>query len=175
MDADVGLVEIFAVMLLSTLLSIGGGPGQITVIQGRWVEPGVLAPDLFSFALAITYIAPGPRTGFVAGIGYYLAGVPGAVVGLAGLILPTVLGAAGVSLSLDRMEKLVRAVTPSAAFIIAGLIAAAAWGIAAPLGLRPGEVAGAAAVALLIARGQIDPIWVVLAGAGLGLVLSFAL
>jgi chromate transporter len=171
---SVGLVEIFAVMLLSTLFSIGGGSGQIPVIQGRWVEPGVLAPDLFSFALAITFIGPGPRTGFIAGVGYYLAGLPGAVVALSGLVLPTVLGAAGVSVGLDRMEKIVKAVAPSSGFVIAALIAAAAWGVAAPLGLRPAEIAAAGLVAGLIAWRNTDPIWLVLAAIGVGLVLSFA-
>ncbi len=81
-------------------------------------------PDLFSFAIAITFIGPGPRTGFIAGVGYYLAGLPGAIVALSGLVLPTVLGSAGVSVGLDTMEKLVKAVAPSSGFVIAALVAA---------------------------------------------------
>src|SRR5680860_586653 len=60
MDA-VQPLEVFLIIAMSSLFSFGGGSGQIPVIQGRWVEPGLLAPELFSFALAITYLAPGPR------------------------------------------------------------------------------------------------------------------
>ncbi|MPZ89172.1 MAG: chromate transporter [Nitriliruptorales bacterium] len=149
-------------MLLSALFSFGGGSGQIPVIQARWVEPGLLAPELFSFALAITYLAPGPRAGFIAGIGYYLAGLPGAVAALLGLVLPTCLGAGGLSFALDRMERVVRLVQPSSAYIIGALIAAAAWGTAVPLRLGVVEIASAAAVAALVAWRNPDPVWVVI-------------
>lgn len=169
---EVSLFEVFAVMLISTLFSIGGGSGQIAVIQGRWVEPGVLAPELFSFALAMTYIGPGPRTGFVAGVGYYLAGFPGAVVAVLGTLLPTVLGAGGVNRHLHRMERLIAVITPCAPFVIAALIAAAGWDIATTLHLRPLEVAASAAVALLIAWRNLDPLWFVVLAISAGLVLS---
>jgi chromate transport protein ChrA len=50
----VGVLEIFLLMLLSALFSFGGGSGVIPLIQGRWVENGQLAPELFSFSLSIT-------------------------------------------------------------------------------------------------------------------------
>lgn len=168
------MLEVFAVMLLSTLFSVGGGSGQIAVIQGRWVEPGILSPELFSFALALTYIGPGPRTGFVAGVGYYLAGVPGAAVAVFGTLLPTVVGAAGVSRSLHRMERFIAVITPCAPFVIAALIAAAGWGVASTMGLAIGEVVIAALVAALIAWRNIDPLWLVLPAVVLGTVSSLA-
>lgn len=68
-----------------------------------------------------------------------------------GVIVPTVVGAGAVSLALGRMQRILRRLEPSSGFVIAGLIAAAAWGTAAPLDLRPVEVLAVAAVAVLVA------------------------
>lgn len=132
--ADVALVEIFAVIALSALFSFGGGNGQIPVIQGRWVDAGMLEPGLFSFALAVTYLTPGPKAGFIAAVGYYLAGIPGAVAAVLGLVAPTCLGAGAVNRAMGWMERIIAHVKPSSGFIIAALIAAAAWGTAVPMG-----------------------------------------
>ena len=118
MDA-VGVLEIFLLMLFSALFSFGGGNGAIPLIQGRWIEPGHLAPELFSFSLAITYLAPGPRAGFLAGVGYYLDGLPGAAAAMLGVIAPTVVGAGAVSLALGPMQRILRQLKPSSGFVIA--------------------------------------------------------
>jgi chromate transporter len=170
----VGLLEILLLMLFSALFSFGGGSGQIPLIQGRWVETGQLAPELFSFSLAITYLAPGPRAGFVAGVGYYLAGLPGAAAAMLGILVPTVLGAGAVHAALRRMQRILRRLEPSSGFVIAGLIASAAWGTARPLHLAPVEVLSVVAVALLIAWRDIEPLKVVLAALALGLLWSLA-
>ena len=168
MTDGVGVLEIFLVMLVSALFSFGGGSGQIPLIQGRWVETGRLAPELFTFSLAITYLAPGPRAGFLAGVGYYLAGVPGAAAAVLGIIVPTVLGAGAVSAALGRMQWILRRLAPSAGYVIAGLIAAAAWGTARPLDLLPLEVLAVAVVAVVVAWRDIEPLAVVLAAVALG-------
>jgi len=167
MDA-VSVVEIFSVMVLGALLSFGGGSGQIPVIQGRWVEPGLLAPELFSFALAITYLAPGPRAGFIAGIGYYLAGVPGVAAAMLGLIVPTCLGAGAVSFALGRMERIVALVQPSSGYVIGALIAAAAWGTAVPMRLARVEVAAVGLIAAVVGWRNPDPVWVVMGAIAVG-------
>lgn len=169
---DVGVLEIFGLMLVSALFSFGGGNGQIPLIQGRWIETGKLAPELFSFSLAITYLAPGPRAGFVAGVGYYLAGLPGAGAAMLGILVPTVLGAGAVSTALDRMQSILRRLKPSSGFVIAGLIAAAAWGIARPLDMLPVEMLGVAGVAVVVAWRNLEPLKVVLAALSLGLAWS---
>jgi chromate transporter len=169
---EVGLLEIVLLMLLSAVFSFGGGSGQIPLIQGRWVETGQLAPELFSFALAMTYLAPGPRAGFVAGVGYYLAGLPGAAAAMLGIVVPTVIGAAAVNAALARMQRILRRLKPSSGFVIAGLIAAAAWGTARPLDLLAVEVLAVAGVAVVVAWRNVEPLKVVLAAVALGLLWS---
>lgn len=166
------MLEILLLMLFSALFSFGGGNGQIPLIQGRWVETGQLAPELFSFSLAITYLAPGPRSGFVAGVGYYLAGLPGAAAAMLGVLVPTVLGAAAVSAGLSRMQQILRRLKPSSGFVIAGLIASAAWGIARPLDLLAVEVLAVALVAAVVASRDVEPLKVVLAAVVAGLLWS---
>ncbi len=168
MTGQVELWEIFLFILLSSLLSFGGGNGQIPVIQGRWVETGVLSPRLFSFVLALAYLTPGPKSGFIAGVGYYLGGWPGAVAAMLGLVIPTCIGAGAVSYATNKIERIVELVTPSSGFVLAALIAASAWGIAQPLQFRPGHVAGVVAVAVLVIWRQIDPIWLVLGAVAVG-------
>ena len=168
----VGVLEIFLLLLFSAVFSFGGGNGAIPLIQGRWVESGQLAPELFSFSLAITYLAPGPRAGFVAGVGYYLAGLPGAAAAMLGVIVPTVLGAAAVSAGLSRMQRLLRRLKPSSGFVIAGLIASAAWGIARPLGLTAPEVLSVIVVAVVVAWRDVEPLKVVLGALAVGLLWS---
>jgi chromate transporter len=173
MTDTVGVVEILLLMLFSALFSFGGGSGQIPLIQGRWVETGQLAPELFSFSLAVTYLAPGPRAGFVAGVGYYLAGFSGAAAAMLGILVPTVVGAAAVSAALGRMQRILRRLKPSSGFVIAGLIASAAWGTARPLGLVPVEVLAVAGVAVLVAWRDVEPLKVVVAALAAGLVWSY--
>lgn len=165
---DVGLWEIFGFIGLSSLFSLGGGNGQVPVIQAQWVEPGVLPPSAFSFALAMTYLAPGPKSGFVAGIGYYLGGVPGAVAAVVGLVLPTWLGAAAVSLAVRRVQALVRLVRPSAGFVLAALIAAAAWGTAIPMGLGVAEAVAVALVAAVVVWRDLDPVLLIVTAVTVG-------
>ncbi len=170
---SVSVFEIFFFVMLSCLFSFGGGNGQIPVIQGQWVEPGILSPGLFSFALAISYLTPGPKSGFIAGIGYYLAGFPGAIAAVLGLAIPTCIGASGVSYALNKMKKIVDLVKPSAGYIIAALIAAAAWGTAVPLNFGIPETIGVLFIAFFVAWKNIDPVWIVLGAVSVGLIASF--
>lgn len=170
---DVSFFEIFFFIFISALFSLGGGNGQIPIIQGQWVEPGILDPGFFSFALAISYLTPGPKAGFIAGIGYYLGGFPGSISAVLGLAIPTCIAASGVSYALDKLKKIVDWIKPSAGFVIAGLIAAAALGTAAPMNLGLLDIIGIIIVALLIAWRSIDPVWLVIGGVIVGLCWSY--
>jgi len=168
MPVSVGLVEIFLVVMLSTLFSIGGGNGPAAVIQDRWVSTGALDPGLFAWALGLGYLSPGPKAGFLAGVGYYMYGVPGAVAALAGLTVPTLLGAAAVSYAYRAMEPTIARIALPAGFVVAGMIVAAAWDTALPLHFSLPEIAGVAVVALAVGVGDVGPVIVVLGAAACG-------
>jgi chromate transporter len=162
------LLEIFLVVLISSLFSVGGGNGPTAVIQDRWVGHGVLDPALFSWALALGYLSPGPKAGFLAGIGYYMAGVPGALVAIGGIALPTLAGSAAVSYAYRTLEPVIRRIALPASFVVAGMIAAAAWDMALPMHMSYPEIAAVAAVALLVGVFNLDAVIVVLGAAAGG-------
>jgi len=167
MSANVSLIEIFAVVSMSTLLSLGGGNGALTVIQDRWVNAKLLDPSLFAWALALGYLSPGPKAGFLSGIGYFMAGVPGAFAAIAGIVLPTCIGSAGMTYAYNKLEPVIKRITVPASFVVAGMIAAAAWQTAAPMHLKPLEMGAVAIVAVLVGWRNLEP-YVVVLGAALG-------
>lgn len=169
MNDAVGFFEIVGVIFLSSLFSVGGGNGPLAVIQDRWVRPGLLEPSLFAWALALGYLSPGPKAGFLAGIGYYMYGLPGALAALLGIIIPTWVGAAGVSYWFDKLQPVIKRISLPAGFVIAGMITAAAWNLAMPMALRPIEIAAAAVVAVSVGWRNLEPAVVVLGSAAIGL------
>lgn len=168
-EEPVGFVEIVLVILVSSLFSVGGGNGPLAVIQDRWVTPGLLEPSLFAWALALGYLSPGPKAGFLSGIGYYMYGLPGALAAMLGIILPTWLGAAAVTHWFDRLQPVIKRISLPAGFIIAGMITAAAWNLARPMNLQPVEIGVAAGVAVLVAWRNLEPAIVVIGAAAAGL------
>ncbi|MDR7413382.1 MAG: chromate transporter, partial [Armatimonadota bacterium] len=90
-----------------------------------------------------------------------------------GVILPACATSALVHAGLRRLEAGVRSVAAPAAFVVAGLIAAAAWDLADSL--RPGwpELVGLVAAAWLAGPRDVEPLWLVLGAAGAGLLAAW--
>jgi chromate transporter len=175
MTGSVGIFEILVVILLSSLFSIGGGNGPIAVIQNQWVTPGILDPGLFAWAFALSSLTPGPRVGFISGIGYYLYGFPGALAAVIGIVVPTCIATSFVSYGYSRLQPIIKRISLPAGFIIAGMIAAAAWGMLTPMNLGIWEILGVAGVAVLVGWKNVEPLIVVLGSAGVGLLWWFLL
>ncbi len=143
-------------------------------MQHQWVRTGVLDAEAFAWVFAVSYLFPGPRAGFVAGVGYLLRGLPGAGAALVGVALPACVTSALVHRGLSRVEAVVRSVAQPAAFVVAGLVAAAAWDLADSLHLGGTELLGLAAVAWLAGPRDLEPLWLVLGAAGVGFLTSWA-
>ncbi len=169
--SSVGLVEVFFVVATSTLFSIGGGNGPIAFMQDRWVSPGILDPSLFAWAIALGHLTPGPNAGFLAGIGYYMYGLPGAITAAVAVIVPTAIGAAAVTFWFEKLQPVIKLISLPAGFVIAGMIAAAAWHLAKPMQLSAWELAGVCVVTLLIAWRNLSPVLVILGSACVGFLL----
>lgn len=167
--APVGLLEVAGLVMLASVLGVGGGNGFIPVIQTHWVATGRLDPSLFAWAIALGQLTPGPKVGFVAGVGYYLRGLPGAAAALVSVVVPTVVASAAVSVGLRRLRPVLERASLPGSFVIAGLLGASAWGMAAPLSPSAIEVGAAGAVAFLIGERDVDPVWAVLGALAVGL------
>lgn len=170
---NTGPWEIFLLFVSSGFLSIGGGNGPLVVIQNHWVSMGRLDPALVAWTLALSYLSPGPKVGFVTGVGYYLSGLWGAFAAFLGMTLPTIVGTAAVSYGLNKIKPFIQRITPPAGFVVAGLIAAAGWNMVAPLHLNGFEIAVAAFVTYLVGWKEVEPLWIVLGALGIGAVWSF--
>ncbi|ADU50844.1 Chromate transporter [Thermaerobacter marianensis DSM 12885] len=85
------LWDIFIAFTRANLLGYGGGPSVIPLIEAEVVDTyHWMTASEFADTLAIGNALPGPiATKLAAYIGYQVAGVPGAVVGVLGTVLPT--------------------------------------------------------------------------------------
>ena len=169
--SSVGIVEVFLVVATSTLCSIGGGNGPSAFMQDRWVSPGLLDPSLFAWAIALGHLTPGPNAGFLAAIGYYMYGLPGAITSVVAVIVPTALGSAAVTFWFEKLQPVIKLISLPAGFVIAGMIAAAAWQLAKPMQLSASELVGVCVVTLLIAWRNLSPVLVILGSACVGFLL----
>ncbi|MDB4022258.1 chromate transporter [Litorivicinus sp.] len=172
---SVGVVEVVSVIAFSTLFSLGGGNGQLAIIQDHWVAAGVLSPALFAWAYAIGNFVPGPKVSFVAGVGYFLAGFPGAFACLIGVAIPTAIGASLAAHWYERMRGYVEIFLPVSGFVIAGMMLTAGIGLAVHVEIARWEVLFVFAVAGLVWLRRWDPALVVGLAAVIGSLRGFVL
>ncbi len=86
------LWDIFVVFSRVALFSWGGGPASMGLMQRETVAAGWVTPEEFADALAVGNALPGPIAPQVSAfVGYKLAGLPGAISGVTGTVLPTTL------------------------------------------------------------------------------------
>lgn len=165
------LIEILWIIAFSTLFSLGGGNGQLAIIQDQWVDPGFLSPALFAWAYAIGNFVPGPKCSFVTGIGYFIAGLPGALACLIGISIPTVLGASIAAHWHDQLKQYVTIFIPASGFVIAGMMLTAGTSLALTVSMGYIEYPIIIAIVLGVWLKRWPPGYVVLGSASLGLLV----
>ena len=122
------LAALFLQFGILSFFAIGGASTAVPEIHRQSVEIAQWLTDRqFSELFALAQAAPGPNVMFVALLGHFIAGVPGAVVATVAMCGPTCFLAYGVSRVFERFRE-------------------ARWRIAIPVGLI-------AASALILAQG----------------------
>src|SRR5918911_4506219 len=81
------LLSFFLTCLKVSLITFGGSAPLPLLRQDLVAQRGILQDEDFASALAIGLITPGPNGLFVIPIGYFVAGVPGALAATAALCL----------------------------------------------------------------------------------------
>ncbi len=169
MNVDV-LAGLLGHCLLLSLLSIGGAITVAPDMQ-RWmvVEQQLLSDAQFSASVAIAQATPGPNLLFVPLLGYQAAGLPGAAATLLGILLPSAtLALLAARWGHARADwRAVQAFKLGMAPITLALIAATGWLLTAP----PAQwrsVLLTAVAALLVWRTRLHLLWLIGAGAALG-------
>ena len=153
---------LYVLLLRATLTSFSGMTSLPIVHDDLVVRRAVLNEEQLNAALAIGQASPGPVGAYLVAVGYFVAGVPGAVA--AGLALATPALLAIPMLGVLRLGR---------ADIISGgaqgiVIAASVLTLVTALGLAPaalasaGLIAIAVAVVVLVAADRVAPLWIIL-------------
>ncbi len=178
------LWHIFVLFTRVAVFSWGGGPASLALMQRETTAAGWVTSAEFADAVALGNALPGPVAPQVSAyVGYKLAGVPGAVAAAAGTVLPTtilmlvlvvVFFAVKESRPVQAMLKAVRPVVIGlliwTAYDMANSVFAArklGWGTA--LSHSVDGLAIAAATFALLTFTSINPVFIILGAAILGL------
>jgi len=165
------MLGLFLSFLKVGAFGFGSGPAMLALIEKEIVGKGLMAPDEFTDAVAASMALPGPLATKVSLFcGYHVAGLPGALLALAGILLPSTLALLVLARIIQqfrgnpKLEGALRAMRPVVVAVFLFLAVGATHGI------RPAWdsiLLGAAALALLLLK--VDPAWVILGGLGIGL------
>jgi chromate transporter len=162
---------LFAHFLAMSMLAIGGAIAVAPEIHRYIVDERHWIDDAqFSAAIALAQAAPGPNLLFVPVIGHAIAGLPGALVALVGILIPsTTLAMAASRWGQKRRETIgVRAFVAGMAPVTIGLLLSAGTVLSAPYTAKPSAWAVIALAVALSARTRINPVWLIAAGAAVG-------
>lgn len=161
---------LFQEFLAWSLMSIGGAITLVSDMHRKLVtETGLLSDENFTAAIALAQAAPGPNVLFVGLIGWYGAGLGGALSSLVGIMIP----ASTLALTASRWVASRRAWLGVQAFqsgmtpVTIGLLLATGW-LLAPSVQRPAALMLSTAVAILVWRTKVPLIALVALGAVLG-------
>ena len=170
------LFDLFSRFALLSVLAFGGGQAalplveRLSVAQMRW-----LPPEAFAAAVAFGYITPGPVLITATFVGYWAAGVPGALSATLGVFTLPIVLAGLTAAGIERLAKnrWLRAFGAGATPAVIGLLGATAWHLAAHSIVSRNAVlwplaAVAVLVVLLTARTKIAPPYLLLGGAVAG-------
>ena len=156
-----------------SLLAFGGGPTVLPEMQRQVVEVHhwMTAGD-FASLFALAQAAPGPNMLVATLVGLRVAGIPGAIIATLGMITPSSLLTIFTLRAWDRFRdapwrKIIQAgIVPVTAglFLAAAVLIALAADRSIPLALLTIAVAG------LSVATNIHPLWLLAAGAGLGVI-----
>lgn len=180
------LWDIFILFSRVALFSWGGGPASMGLMQREAVAANWVTSQEFADALAVGNALPGPIAPQVSAfIGYKLAGLPGAISAVTGTILPTTLLMLVMIIFFFNIKDnpnvaaMIKAVRP----VVIGLLVWTAYsmtvavfnvkkiGWSAALTQNWVGVLIATAAFLLLTFTSINPVWLVIAAAGLGFVI----
>lgn len=164
--------QICATFGAASLLSIGGGNAIIpqlqreTVLDYHWLTAGQFADNY-----AIAQVAPGPSTLLVTLLGYRAAGLAGALLATAAMLVPAAILVWIVTRLWLRtgQARWHTALEHGIAPIAVGLVAASGVIIALSVDHAAPQWALSAAAAAVLSTTRINPIFVVLGGGAAGL------
>jgi len=167
------LLNLALVFLRLGLLAVGGSTGILAELERQVVrEHGWLSPQQFADSFALGQLTPGPALLMVMFAGFRVAGVPGAIVSLFAIFLPSALITCLVTANWERLRRSpwLVSVQRGLAAVAFGLTAAGAYSIVRVAVTDVGSAAIALVAVAVLWRWRLPPALVILLG-GLGALL----
>jgi len=170
------LFALFVSFAKTGSVAYGGGPSMVPLLKAEVIERrNWIGTEDFMDALAIGNALPGPIiTKMSAAIGYRKAGWPGALVAIAGIILPSALALLVLMgfVSLVKDNPLVTSMLRGLRPVVVAMLAYAAWDMA-PNALKNRTTWVICGVSLaLMVFSPIHPALIIVAGAVAGIALK---
>lgn len=169
------LWEIFLAFAKVGILGYGGGPSMIPLVEVEVVQVHHwLTPAEFVDTLAMGNALPGPIATKMAGyVGYQLGGLPGAVAGVAGMVLPSLILmlALGGVLMTYKDTRYVQATLKAVRPVVVALLLVTVWEIL-PSSVKGWDTALIGVVAFAGVAGlNVHPALAILAAVILGIIV----
>jgi chromate transporter len=161
-------------ILLKGTITAFAGLASLPVIQNALVfQYHVLTDQQLNEAVVITRSTPGPVGLYIVSVGYFVAGVPGAIAGWAAMVTPALLIIPLVHFVGRKMENpRVKGVLQTVVIASAGLLLAAVIPLARDALTDPVTICIAVATVILLLTTEIDTLWMILGAAVISLTAS---
>jgi chromate transporter len=160
------IVLLYLLLLKGTVTAFAGLASLAVVQDALVIQHQVLTDTELNEAVVITRSTPGPVGLYVVSVGYFVAGIPGAIAGWLAMITPALLIIPLVHFVGRKMEHpRVKSILQTVIIASAGLLLAAAIPLARD-GLTDPITIGIAVVSLvLLLATKLDTLWIILGAA----------
>lgn len=165
-------VVLYFLLLRATALSFSGFASLPVIREDLVVTRGVLTDEELNSAIAISQASPGPLGLYVVVVGYFVAGVPGALAGALALASPAILAIPIARAVRRHRDSQVRGAC--AAIVIASCVLMAMTTVRLVPDAAPTVWFGVLAIIgfIVLASGRVPPIVVIIGSACLGPLLA---
>jgi chromate transporter len=167
-------VALLYLLLLKGTCTAFAGLASLAVIHDTLVTQfQVLTDQQLNEAVVITRSTPGPVGLYIVSVGYFVAGIPGAIAGWLAMITPAVLIIPLVHFSGRHMHHpRVQSVLQAVVIASAGLLLAASIPLGRDALTDPVTIAIAAVSLTLLLTTELDTLWIILGSAAVSLSAS---
>jgi chromate transporter len=163
------LLLLYLLMLKATVTTFNG-PSSLPVLRDELVvKYKVMTDRQLNAAVTASRCSPGPMGIYVVSVGYFVAGVPGAILGWLAMVTPAFLVIPLIKYAGHRTEHpRFRSMLEAAVLASAGLILAAIEPLAAAAVTGWLPFAIAVATFVLLVTTKLETIWLIAAAAAIG-------
>jgi chromate transporter len=167
-------VALLYLLLLKGTCTAFAGLASLPVTHDTLVtQHGVLTEQQLNQAVVITRSSPGPVGLYIVSVGYFVAGIPGAIAGWLAMITPAVIIIPLVHFSGRHIDHpRVRSVLQAVVIASAGLLLAASIPLARDALTDPVTIAIAVVSLIILLTTELDTLWIILASAAVSLSAS---